>query len=173
VYCIQGTGWINSLRTTNPNFDFILAPSSAVLDEKRHAVISDFNNGLVISAASKQAALAKEFYRYCFEPANSEIYTTILNGVSPVKGANPRYDPSIEPNLPYLASGDFVGFSERDWIPGIKDVLKKNTQDWMSGALSLDAALNNLQAEHQRLLAATPNYITEYKALLRAIGLLK
>jgi hypothetical protein len=66
-----------------------------------------------------------------------------------------------------------VGFSERDWIPGIRDVLKKNTQDWMSGAVSLDAALNNLQAEHQRLLDASPNYINDYKALLATIGLLK
>jgi hypothetical protein len=66
-----------------------------------------------------------------------------------------------------------VGFSERDWIPGIRDVLKKNTQDWMSGAVSLDAALNNLQAEHQRLLDATPGFIKEYEDLLRSIGLHK
>jgi multiple sugar transport system substrate-binding protein len=172
VYGIQGTGWISSLRQANPNFDFVLAPSAASLDEKNYNVISDFNNGLVLSADSKQQALAKDFYKYCFEPASSEVYTTLLSGVSPVKGANPKYDHSIESNLSFLNSGNFVGFSERDWIPGIRDILKKNTQDWMGGAVTLDVALNNLQAEHQRLLNATPNYINDYRALLRTIGLL-
>jgi ABC-type glycerol-3-phosphate transport system substrate-binding protein len=173
VYCIQGTGWISSLRQANPNFDFILAPSSAILDEKNYCVISDFNNGLVISADTKNIALVQDFYKYCFEPVSSEIYTTILSGVSPVKNAHPKYDRSIESNLPFLESGNFVGFSERDWIPGIRDILKKNTQDWMSGALTLDETLNNLQAEHQRLLNASPNYINEYRTLLQTIGLLK
>ena len=172
VYGIQGTGWIDGLRKANPNFDFVLAPSAAVLEEKNYNVISDFNNGLILSAKTKNQALAKDFYKYCFEPASSEIYTTILSGISPVKGANPKYDHSIESNLPFMNSGNFVGFSERDWVPGIRDVLKKNTQDWMSGAVTLDVALNSLQAEHQRLLNANPNYISEYKALLQTIGLL-
>jgi len=173
VYVIQGSGWIDAVRKANPNFDFILAPSMAVLDEKNYTVISDFNNGLILSAKTKNAALAKDFYKYCFDPASSEIYTTLLSGVSPVKGANPKYDRSIEMNLPYLDSGNFVGFSERDWVPGIKDVVKKNAQDWMSGAVTIDAALNNLQAEHQRLLNANPTYVSDYKALLQTIGLLK
>jgi ABC-type glycerol-3-phosphate transport system substrate-binding protein len=173
VMSIHGTGLIKPLRTLNPNFDFILAPAMAVVDEKNYGVISDFDTAFSIGATTKNLAAAKDFFKYIYEPASQEIFSTDLNSVSPVKAAKPKYDRSIESNMPYLQAGNFVGFSERDWVPGIRDVLKKNTQDWMSGAMTLDQALNNLQAEHQRLLDATPAYVDDYKTLLRTIGLLK
>jgi ABC-type glycerol-3-phosphate transport system substrate-binding protein len=173
VAAVQGTGMITQLRTLNPNFDFVLAPAIAVINEQNYGVISDFDTAIGIGATTKNVALAKDFYKYIYSPENSAILATTLAGISPVKDATPKYDSAVNVNIPYIQRGNFVGFSERDWIPGIKDVLKKNTQDWMSGALPLDQVLNNLQNEHQRLIAATPAYVDEYRELLRSIGLLK
>jgi ABC-type glycerol-3-phosphate transport system substrate-binding protein len=173
VMAIQGSGMTKNLRALNPNFEFILAPSTAVIDKKNAGIISDFDAALAISATTKKAELAKDFYKYVYEPSSQVVFVENINGISPVKAASPKYDKAIDINTPYIRAGNFVGFSERDWIPGIKDVLKKNTQDWMSGALPLDRALANLEAEHQRLIKATPAYVTEYRELLKTIGLVK
>jgi multiple sugar transport system substrate-binding protein len=173
VMTISGSNLIATIRDLNPNLEFILAPAMAVIDEKDYGVISDFNTGIALGANKKDYTLARDFYKYLFEPASGEKFADALLGISPVKGTRAGFDESTRSNLPFLESGKFVGFSERDWIPGIRDVLKKNTQDWMSGSVTLDASLNNLQAEHQRLLNASPGFITEYETLLKSIGLLK
>jgi raffinose/stachyose/melibiose transport system substrate-binding protein len=172
VMSINGSNMISTIRALNPNLDFILAPAPAILDENNYCVISDFNTGVAIGATAKNPDVAKDFFKFLFEPESGGEFAQALVGFSPVKGAEVGSDPATTSNLPFLDSGNFVGFSERDWIPGIRDVLKKNTQDWMSGAVSLDASLNNLQAEHQRLLNATPSFINEYRDLLRSIGLI-
>jgi ABC-type glycerol-3-phosphate transport system substrate-binding protein len=173
VMSIWGSNVINTLHTLNPNFKFILAPAMAVVDEQNACVSSDFDAAFAIGANTKKAALAKDFYKFLFEPANSELIAVTLGSLSTVKAAKPQYDPAILSNIPYILSGNFVSFAERDWIPGIKDIVKKNTQDWMSGAVPLNQALNNLQAEHLRLINANPAFIDEYRDLLRESGILK
>jgi ABC-type glycerol-3-phosphate transport system substrate-binding protein len=175
VVNVGGSGGITQYRQMNPNFDFILAPAMTAANVAGYNVIADFDAGFAVGAMSpaERTTVAKDFFKYLYEPASAEIFANAMGGLSPVLAAKPKYDPSINIDLPYIAAGNFVGFSERDWVPGIRDVMKKNTQDWMSGAMTLDQALTNLAAEHQRLLDANPTYVEELRQLLVSIGLLK
>ena len=163
VCLINGSGMIASLREMNPDFDFILAPAPCVLDSADYMTISDFDTSFSIGKNAPE--IARQFLQYCYTTHGGEVIARNMTSISCVLGADPGYDSALDVEFPFLESGDFVGYSEREWIPGIKEIMKKNVQDWMSGNLTMDEALDSLNAEHLRLLEANPEFIVEFEQL--------
>lgn len=163
VCLINGSGMIASLREMNPDFDFVLAPAPCVIDPANYMTISDFDTSFSIG---KNAPLvAREFFKYCYTVHGGEVIARNMTSISCVLGANPGYDSALDMEFPFLESNNFVGFSEREWIPGIKEIMKKNVQDWMSENLSMEQAMESWNAEHLRLLEATPEFKEDFMQL--------
>lgn len=125
--------------------------------------ISDFDSSFSIGINAPP--IAKEFFKFCYTVHGGNVIGRNMTSISCVLGANPGYDPAIDNEFQFLENGNFVGYSEREWIPGIKEVMKKNVQDWMSGNLTMEEAMDMWNAEHIRLLEATPEFIEEFKEL--------
>ncbi len=164
VCLINGSGMIASMREMNPDFDFVLAPAPCVLDAKDYMTISDFDTSFSIGINAPP--IARDFYKFCYSKLGGETIARNMTSISSVLDANPGYDRALDIEFPFLESGNFVGYSERDWIPGIKEIMKKNVQDWMSGNMTMEQALDTWNAEHLRLIEATPEYVDEFKQLM-------
>lgn len=164
AFYVGGTWSTKNLREMNPELNFDLIPPPLVESVDNYVAVSDFDKGISISATTKYPDAALSFYKMIFSEDGGAIMADQLSCVSPVIGAKADYDASIYNVLPLLEEGKYVGFSERVWIPGIKEIMKKNIQEWMAG-LDKATALDNLEAEHQRLLDAKPDFIDEFNEM--------
>jgi len=161
VIFFNGSGVLNTIRKLNPDANFTLEPAPYVTDEKDWVAMSDYDSAISISSKTKYPEAALAFFDLLFTPENGNKVAKALSSLSSVKGATATFDPALSSHIPLIEAGKFVGYSEREWIPGIKEIMKKATQDWMAGT-DLDTVLNRLEAEHQRLLAATPSFKADY-----------
>ena len=162
VCFINGSGIIQSIRELNPDFDFIIAAVPCVLDSANYMTISDFDNSISISATTKYPEEAKEFFKYLYSKHAGEVIARNMASISVVNDAEVDYDSAIDNQFAFLESGNFTGYSEREWIPGIKEIMKQNVQDWMSGAFTMEEAMEAWNNEHLRLLEADPGFIEEF-----------
>lgn len=163
VCLINGTGMIPTLREMNPDFDFILAAAPCVTDPANYMTIADFDSAICLSATTEYPEEAKAFLQYAFTKHGGEVVGRNMGAISTVVDAETEIDPALQNQLAFLESGKYCGYSEREWIPGIKEIMKKNVQDWMSGALTLEEALEAWNNEHLRLLEADPGFKDEFE----------
>ena len=111
----------------------------------------------------KEAAI--DVYKYLYQPENNTLLAEARNAVPIVKGADTSFvDASLQDQIPLLDEGKYVGYSEREWIPGIKEIMKTIVQEWIGGT-DLDTTLANLEKEHQRLLDADKEFLTGFEEL--------
>jgi len=173
VCLINGTGLLPSLREMNPDFDFIMAAAPCVTDPANYMTIADFDTSFSISATTEHPDVARDFYKFVFSKHGGEVVARNFGGISTVKTAEVDYDPAVLNQFEFLENGNFCGYSEREWIPGIKEIMKQNVQDWMSGALTLEQALESWNNEHLRLLEADPGFkgeFEEYRAACKSLA---
>jgi len=126
-----------------------------------------------ISATTEHPDVARDFYKFVFSKHGGEVVARNFGGISTVKTAEVDYDPAVLNQFEFLENGNFCGYSEREWIPGIKEIMKQNVQDWMSGALTLEQALESWNNEHLRLLEADPGFkdeFEEYRAACKSLA---
>ncbi|TBL79108.1 ABC transporter substrate-binding protein [Paenibacillus thalictri] len=161
AFLFGGSYNITAIRKLNPNLNFILTKTPWVDDVKDNVAISDFNNAISISSKTKYPEAALAFMNEMFTVDAGNLLAKNVSTISSVKGTTTSFDKSLEGVIPELDKGQYVGFSEREWIPGIKEIMKKATQDWMAG-VDLKTVLDRLEAEHQRLLQATPGFKQEF-----------
>ena len=168
VCFINGSGMIQSLRDMNPDMDFIIAATPCVLNEEDYMTVSDYDSSLSISATTEHPEEAKEFYKYLYSKHGGEVVARNTASITVVRESEVEYDSAILNQFDFLEKGNFKGYSEREWIPGIKEIMKQNVQDWMSGAFTLEQALENWDNEHQRLIKADPNFMAEFEEYRQA-----
>ncbi|MCU6796451.1 extracellular solute-binding protein [Paenibacillus sp. WQ 127069] len=161
AFYFGGSYNIISIRTLNPNQNFVMAPTPWVEDAKDNVAISDYNNAISISSKTKYPEAALAFLNEMFTVESGNLLAKNVSTISSVKGTMTSFDKSLDNVIPILDKGNYVGFSEREWIPGIKEIMKKATQDWMSG-VDLKMVLDRMEMEHQRLLNATPEFKKEF-----------
>jgi len=161
VFYMGGTAESVGLRQLNPDLNFIVIPDPFMQDEKDYKTIADFDSGISISSKTKYPDAAIAFLNEMFSVESGELYAKNLSTISAVKGTQVSGDPILENQMPLINEGKYVGFSEREWIPGIKELMKKATQQWMGGT-DIKTTLESLEAEHQRLLKASPDFKTDF-----------
>ena len=161
VFYMGGTAESVALRQLNPDLNFMIIPDPFLSDESDYKTIADFDTGISISSKTKYPEAALAFLDEMFTVESGELFAKNMSTISAVKDTQVSGDPILENQMPLLNSGKYVGFSEREWIPGIKELMKKATQQWMGGT-DIRTTLDSLEAEHQRLLKASPDFKTDY-----------
>lgn len=167
AFMVSGPSTIKQLEEMNPELEgnLLYIPFPLYENEEDYATISDYDAALSIWSQTEHPEEALEMYKQFFTPENNVALAQTMNMVSSVAGTPDDYlDPSVVNQMPLLDAGKYVGFSEREWIPGIKEIMKTLVQEWIAGT-DLDTTLANLEKEHQRLLDADPEFIEEFETL--------
>lgn len=172
AFMVSAPASIKRLEEMNPDLVGKLKyiPFPLYETEEEYTTIADFDTVLSIWSGTKYPEEALDVYKYLFTPENNTLIAQSRNNIPVVKGADTSYvDPSLQDQLPLLEEGRYVGFSEREWIPGIKEIMKTIVQEWMGGT-DLDTTLANLEKEHQRLLDADPEFLPQFEEFRSSIG---
>ncbi|WP_274653356.1 ABC transporter substrate-binding protein [Paenibacillus humicola] len=164
VFYMAGTPDSVAIRQLNPNINFIIAPYPLLENESDYKTIADFDSAVSVSSKTKYPDAAVAYLNEMFTVDSGNLFAKNLNEISAVKGTSGNIDKSLENEVPLLDSGKYVGFSEREWIPGIKDIMKKATQQWMAGE-DVNQVLDTMEKEHQRLLNASPDFKKDFMDL--------
>lgn len=172
AFMVSGPSSIKRLEEMNPELEGKLKyiPFPLYETEEDYQTIADFDACLSIWSGTKYPEEALDVYKYLFTPENNTLFAEARNAVPIVKGADTSFvDPSLKEQLPLLEEGKYVGYSEREWIPGIKEIMKTIVQEWMGGT-DIDTTLANLEKEHQRLLDADPEFLTQFEEFRASTG---
>lgn len=167
AFMVSSPGTIKKLEEMNPELEGKLKyiPFPLYSTEDEYKTIADFDSCISIWSGTKYPEIAKDVYKYLYQPENNMLIAESRNSVPIVKGADTSFvDYSLQDQLPLLDEGKYVGYSEREWIPGIKEIMKTIVQEWIGGT-DLDTTLANLEKEHQRLLDADPEFLTGFEEL--------
>ena len=165
VYIQAGAAVINRIVDMNPDLDgkLLYIPYPVYETEEQYATIANFDHATSIWSKTKYPEQAIELYKLFFTPENGAPYAASLNIVSAVRGTpDTSLDPSIVNMFPLLEEGKYTGFFARDWVPGLKEIMKTHVQEWMAGTVDVDGAMDGLDADHQRMLEANPDFIDDY-----------
>ena len=167
AFMVSGPSTIKKLEEMNPELEgklkYIPFPLYDSADE--YKTIADFDSCISIWSGTKYKEAAIDVYKYLYQPENNTLLAEARNAVPIVKGADTSFvDASLQDQIPLLDEGKYVGYSEREWIPGIKEIMKTIVQEWIGGT-DLDTTLANLEKEHQRLLDADKEFLTGFEEL--------
>lgn len=167
AFMVSGPSTIKKLEEMNPELEGKLKyiPFPLYDSEDEYKTIADFDSCISIWSGTKYKETAIDVYKYLFLPENNTLLAEARNAVPIVKGADTSFvDASLQDQIPLLDEGKYVGYSEREWIPGIKEIMKTIVQEWIGGT-DLDTTLANLEKEHQRLLDADKEFLTGFEEL--------
>lgn len=157
------TADIGGLKQLDPELDALMLPSCFTDESEKQTLISSFDAGVSITKNAKNKDLCFDFLKFL---ASSEGMTAFCNATSyfpTVKEHNVDLDPAFDvvadilqgnklPNSPVLS---------REWIPGIKEIMKTGQQNWLSGE-DVDTVVNSIQEEHERLMEADPDWVENF-----------
>lgn len=172
AFMVSGPSTIKKLEEMNPELEGKLKyiPFPLYANESEYKTIADFDSCISVWSGTRYPEAAIDVYKYLYEPENNMLIAESRNAVSVVKNADTSYvDASLQDQVHLLDEGKYVGYSEREWIPGIKEIMKTIVQEWIGGT-DLDTTLANLQKEHQRLLDASPEFLKEFEELRSSTG---
>ena len=167
AFMVSGPSTIKKLEEMNPELEGKLKyiPFPLYDSEDEYKTIADFDSCISIWSGTKYKEAAIDVYKYLYLPENNTLLAEARNAVPIVKGADTSFvDASLQDQIPILNEGKYVGYSEREWIPGIKEIMKTIVQEWIGGT-DLDTTLANLEKEHQRLLDADKEFLTGFEEL--------
>ncbi len=158
------SGVLTSMRELDESLDlsFILPPFSEN-PEDMTAVVG-FDSAISISATAPDTELCKDFLLWMFEDTSAvqAYYDQTSGGNSTVKAANIVADEALGFYNQALADGaESCAMLSREWISGIKEVMKSGTQDWFAG-VSIDEVCATIEEEHDRLMEGNPDYVTSF-----------
>ncbi len=161
AFLISGSYDIGNIRKGNPDLDMALIPPPWVTDPQSLVSVSDVDTVIGISGKTKYPTEAKAFLDLFTTAPAANIYAKSARSISAIKGTKVQFDKCLANQLPMLDKGKRIGYFSRQWIPGIKEIMKTSTQEWFAGQ-NVDTVLNHLEAEHQRLMNANPDYVKRF-----------
>lgn len=161
----QTAGSIADIRTIDPQADVIELPSCFTDDPTKQTLISGFDSGISITKNAKNKELCVDFLDYLTSVEGSTLFNDAAALLPTIVGSMAKRDPATDiiydildnhklPNSPILS---------RQWIPGIKEVMKTNQQNWLAGQDAKECA-DNIQAEHDRLMKGNDKWVKEFLA---------
>ncbi len=165
AFYVASPSVVSTILTLNPSLKgkILYIPFPVYTRASDYATVGDFDHAISIWSKTKHPKEALGLYKEFFKAANNIKYATAENSVSTVKNTpSTSLDPSLVNQAPLLEAGKYVGFAERQWVPGIKEIMKTNIQQWMAGQ-DVDATLNSIQKDDQRLLNANPQFVKDFK----------
>jgi raffinose/stachyose/melibiose transport system substrate-binding protein len=161
AFLIGGSPDITNVRRGNPNMNLALIPPPWVANTKDLLAVSDVDTVIAISSKTKYPNEAKAFLDLFTTVGCANLYAKSARSISAIKGTAAQFDKCLSNQLSMLDAGKRIGFFSRQWIPGIKEIMKTSTQEWFGGQ-NIDTVLNHLEEEHQRLMKANPDYVKNF-----------
>ena len=162
-----GYNFGREIRIANPNLDYSLIPAPFNEKPEHGTVSTDTGNGYMITKNVKNKELALDFLEFLTRPENAAIFSKTLSSFSSVKGVEITVDPAGDYIQGLLSNGLPTNKTmTRTWIPGIKEYMKKGTQEWFAGA-DIQTVIDGIEKEHQRLMKASPDFV---KTFLESFG---
>ncbi len=161
---IVGYGFGKDIRTANPELDYSIIPAPFNEDPENIRITTDAGSVYMITTNATNPELCVDFLDFLTLPENASIYSTSIQNFSAVKGAKTNVDPAGD----YLQEKISEGFPTtltmtRTWMPGIKEHMKKATQEWFAGK-DIQEVCDNIEKEHQRLMKASPDFVETFLA---------
>ncbi len=162
AFYIDTSSQTSTLRNLDPEMNLtFIAPPFADDPADMKAIVS-FDNAIAITSQANDAELCKDFLEFVATPEQSAVYASATHSMPTIQGTQVSLDPALDDIIAALSSGmDSVPMLSRQWIPGVKTVMKKGTQDWFAGKNYVDVC-NEIEEEHQRLMSANPSFVSEF-----------
>ena len=163
AFYIGNTADIAHFRQGNPNININMYPGPWQKEESGLLANTDVDTVMSISSTTKYPDAAIAFLDYFTTVDEANIYAAAAGDISAVKNTKAQLDKALDTVMPYINAGKTIGYYSRQWIPGIKDIMKSGIQQWYAGQ-DIDTVLNHIESEHQRLMQANPTYVQNYLA---------
>lgn len=155
---------LTNFRQIDPemNLTFIAPPFAD--DPADMKAITSFDNAFCVTTQANDPELCKDFLKFMATPEIAAKMSEATSLMPTIQGTQVELDPAQTLMIEALASGmDSVPMLSRQWIPGVKEVMKKETQNWFAGK-DAKAANDSIEKEHQRLMKANPSFVEEFLA---------
>ena len=101
--------------------------------------------------------------QYLVSDEGSTIYAENAQEIPTTRVNHAKVDPSYTLCLKILQEGQLPvsAVLSRQWIPGIKEIMKTASQNWFAGA-DAKVVCDEIQAQHDRLVAANPEWVQNF-----------
>ncbi|MFI3169562.1 MAG: extracellular solute-binding protein [Faecalibacterium sp.] len=166
AFYIDGNTSLATLRNLDETLNMTFyAPPFAETEDKMSAVTS-FDAAVCVSSTTESLAACEDFYKYLFS-VEGYMLAAEASTLTPTVAEAAEFiesDPALANMLSELADGMAASaMLSREWIDGIKEVMKDGSQNFLAG-MSIQEVCDTIESEHQRLMAANPEYVESFLA---------
>lgn len=152
-----------SFRNIDPDMNLAFIAPPFANDPADMKAVTSFDSAFCITSQAKDVDLVKDFFKFMFTPEMAAVSAKTTKLMPTVLGTKVETDPALNLITEAITSNSIesVAMLSREWIPGVKEIMKKETQNWFAGK---DAKLvvDSIEKEHQRLMKANPEFVTEF-----------
>jgi ABC-type glycerol-3-phosphate transport system substrate-binding protein len=155
---------LTSFRKIDPDMDISFIAPPFADDPADMKAITSFDNAYCITSQAKDPELCKDFLMFMTTPEMAAVASKATSLMPTIKGTKVVLDPALTLMVEALSSGmDSVPMLSRQWIPGVKEIMKKETQNWFAGK-DATTVCDSIEKEHQRLMKANPSFVSDFLA---------
>ncbi|MDC7233151.1 MAG: extracellular solute-binding protein [Spirochaetales bacterium] len=162
AFYIDTSASLTNFRRIDPemNISFIAPPFAD--DPADMKAITSFDNAFSITSQAKDPELCMDFLKFMATPEQHAVFSKATSFMPTIQGTQVELDPALTLMIEALSSGmDSVPMLSRQWIPGIKEMMKTETQNWFAGK-EAQIVCDTIEKEHQRLMKANPSYVSDF-----------
>lgn len=162
-FYFQVAGEVALLRELDPELDILLLPSCFTDDPADQTIISGFDSGISITTSAKNKELCFDFLDFLTSAEGAEILTSTAAYLPTTKDNPMELDPAFDLVYEILQNDELSNspILSRQWISGIKEIMKTGQQNWFAGEDAKSVA-DNIQEEHTRLMEADPEWVQNF-----------
>ena len=159
----QVANTVGAIRDIAPDLDIICLPSCFTDDPADQTIIAGLDSGLSICSTTDIPEVCISFMQYLVSDEGSTIYAENAQEIPTTRVNHAKVDPSYTLCLKILQEGQLPvsAVLSRQWIPGIKEIMKTASQNWFAGA-DAKVVCDEIQAQHDRLVAANPERVQNF-----------
>jgi ABC-type glycerol-3-phosphate transport system substrate-binding protein len=155
---------LTSFRKIDPDMDISFIAPPFADDPADMKAITSFDNATCITSQAKDPDLCKDFLKFMATPEMAAVSSKANSLMPSIRGTKVELDPALKLMVEALSSGmDSVPMLSRQWIPGVKEIMKKETQNWFAGK-DPKIVVESIEKEHQRLMKANPDFVSSFLA---------
>lgn len=159
----QVANTVGAIRDIAPDLDIICLPSCFTDDPADQTIIAGLDSGLSICSTTDIPEVCISFMQYLVSDEGSTIYAENAQEIPTTRVNHAKVDPSYTLCLKILQEGQLPvsAVLSRQWIPGIKEIMKTASQNWFAGA-DAKVVCDEIQSQHDRLVAANPEWVQNF-----------
>ena len=154
---------VASIRQIAPDLDVLCLPSCFTDDPADQTIILGYGDGVSICSTTDIPDVCIGFLKYLASDEGSTIYGNATQSILATKENHVNSDPAND-IVTYIMQNETLPVSpmySRQWIPGVKEVMKTAQQNWFAGA-DAQTVCDEIQAQHDRLVAANPDWVKNF-----------